>query len=100
MLKADEIEKIVSELIELKKTKSRLEIDLLPEYATFRETQKMFYNVILSGDMDTGIFNQMMAMKRKIEQGEDQYSVDVRFGKFMAEKYIDPLISKIPSKQD
>jgi hypothetical protein len=49
--------------------------------------------------MDLGIFNQMMAMKRRVEGGEDQYSVDVRFGKFMAEKYIDPLVSS-PRKQD
>ena len=99
MLKADEIEKIVSELMELKKTKSREEIDAMPEYTTFRESQKMFYNVILSGDMDIGIFKQMMAMKRRVEGGEDKYSVDVRFGTFMAEKYIDPLISS-SSKQD
>ena len=99
MLKADEIEKIVNELIELKKTKTRLEIDNLPEYSTFRESQKMFYNVVLSEEMDLGIFKNMMAMKRRIEGGEDQYSVDVRFGKFMAEKYIDPLISS-GRKQD
>lgn len=99
MLEADEIEKIVNELMELKKTKSREEIDSLPEYTAFRESQRMFYNVILSGDMDLGIFKQMMAMKRRIEGGEDQYSVDVRFGQFMAEKYIDPLV-KSPGKQD
>jgi hypothetical protein len=99
MLTADEIEKIVSELIELKKTKTRLEIDLIPEYSTFRESQKIFYNVVLSDEMDLGIFRQMMAMKRRVEGGEDQYSVDVRFGKFMAEKYIDPLV-KSPGKQD
>jgi hypothetical protein len=99
MIKAEEIEKIVNELLELKKTKTRLEIDLLPEYSTFRESQKMFYNVVLSEEMDLGIFNQMMAMKRRVEGGEDQYSVDVRFGKFMAEKYIDPLVSS-PRKQD
>jgi len=99
-MKAYEIEKIVDELMELKKTKSREEIDLLPEYTDFRDSQKMFYNVILSGDMDSAIFKQMMAMKRRIEGGEDQYSVDVRFGKFMAEKYVDPLVSKLPPKQD
>ena len=100
MIKADEIEKIVGELLELKKTKTRLEIDLLPEYSTFRESQRMFYNVVLSEEMDLGIFNQMMAMKRRVEGGEDQYSVDVRFGKYMAEKYIDPLVSSPGSKKN
>jgi hypothetical protein len=36
----------------------------------------------------------MMKRKREIEAGKDQYSVDVKFGKFMAEKYIDPVIKK------
>ena len=93
-MKADEIEKIVNELMELKKTKTREEINSLPEYSTFRESQKMFYNVVLSEEMDLGIFNQMMAMKRRVEGGEDQYSVDVRFGTYMKEQYIDPVVKK------
>ena len=43
--------------------------------------------------MDISIFKQMMKMKRKLENGEEQYSVDVKFGKFMAENYIDPVVN-------
>lgn len=93
-MKADEIEAVVAKLLELKKTKSRSEIDLLTEFDEFRVSQKMFYQVILSEEMDLTIFNQMMAMKRRLEGGEEQYSVDVRFGQFMAEKYIDPVIKR------
>jgi len=93
-MKADEIEAVVAKLLELKKTKSRSEIDLLVEFDEFRVSQKMFYQVILSEEMDLTIFNQMMAMKRRLEGGEEQYSVDVRFGQFMAEKYIDPVIKQ------
>ena len=99
-MKADEIESIVNKLLDLKKTKSFDEINELPEFNDFRNSQKMLYQTVLSTDMDIGIFNQMMTMKRRIEGGEDSYSVDVRFGQFMAEKYIDPLVSKLPSKQD
>ena len=45
--------------------------------------------------VDFNIFKEMMKMKRRLESGEEQYSVDVRFGKFMAEKYIDPLTHKM-----
>ena len=37
-----------------------------------------------------------MQMKRKLEDGATQYEVDVKFGKFMAEKYVDPLVAKKP----
>ena len=99
-MKADEIEAIVDQLIELKKTKERSEIDLLPEFDEFRKTQRMFYQVVLSEEMDTTIFKQMMAMKRKIEGGEDQYSVDVKFGQFMADKYLTPVVSKLPENKN
>jgi len=44
------------------------------------------------------IYRQMMKMKRKLESGEDQYSVDVKFGKYMAEKFVDPVVKNIPKK--
>ena len=34
----------------------------------------------------------MMSLKRKIDDGGDSYEADVKFGKYMAEKYIDPVI--------
>ena len=95
-MKADQIEALVDKLLELKKTTPKSEIDLLPEFDEFRTSQRMFYQVILSDDMDLTIFKQMMEMKRRIEEGEDQYSADVKFGQFMADKYLTPVVSKLP----
>jgi hypothetical protein len=41
------------------------------------------------------IFKEMMKMKRRLESGEDQYSVDVKFGQFMADKYLKPIVEKL-----
>ena len=95
-MKADIIEKYVYSLLEYKKTKPRSEINDIPDFDEFKTTNKLLYETVLSDDFDIGIFKQMMAMKRKIEDGKDQYSVDVKFGKFMAEKYLDPIVSKLP----
>jgi hypothetical protein len=54
----------------------------------------MFYETILNGQFEPEIFKEMMKMKRKLEKGEDQYSVDVKFGQFMADKYIAPALKK------
>jgi hypothetical protein len=93
-MNADKIEEIVNELLELKKTKTREEINELEKFSDFKSKNKVFYEVILSSDMDISIFREMMRMKRRLEAGEDQYSVDVKFGEFMAGKYIDPVIKK------
>ena len=90
-MKADEIEAVVQRLMLLKNEFSVLDIDKMPEFDDFKKENKLFYDTILSDDMDILIFKQMMKMKRKLENGEEQYSVDVKFGKFMAEKYIDPV---------
>jgi hypothetical protein len=37
---------------------------------------------------------EMMKRKRELESGKDQYSVDVKFGQYMADKYINPVINK------
>ncbi len=97
-MKASEVEKYVYSLIEYKKTKSKSEIDSLLEFDSFRTNNRLLYETALSDDFEEPIFKQMMAMKRKIEGGDDQYSVDVKFGKFMAEKYLDPIVSKLPPK--
>ena len=94
-MNADQIEEIVGKLMELKKTKTVAEIDQISEFNEFRTSQKMLYHTVLSDDMDLSIFRQMMAMKRRIEGGDDRYSVDVRFGQFMADKYIEPVVSKL-----
>ena len=57
----------------------------------------MLYEMTLSDEMDLNIFKQMMSMKRKIEFGEDQYSVDVKVGQMMAEKYLDPIVKNLPT---
>ena len=89
---ASEIEEIFASLNLLKLSKTKDEIDLLPEFTQFRTEQRVFYETILKEDMDPAIFKQMMKMKRKLEQGEDSYGVDVKFGKYMAEKFIDPIV--------
>ena len=91
-MNADEIERIVSELNFLKDSLSREELD--NKFLDFRTKNRMLYETILSGQFEPEIFKEMMKMKRKLEKGEDQYSVDVKFGQYMADKYIDPVIKK------
>ena len=93
-MKADQIETIVSQLLELKKTHTISQIDLIDEFKEFRENNKIFYQVILSDDMNMEIFKKMMKCKRELENGKDQYSVDVKFGQYMADTYIEPVIKK------
>lgn len=85
-MKADEIEAIVAQLLQERSKKDRVVLD--EEFKEFRLSNKMFYETILNGEFNEEIFKQMMAMKRRLEKGEDPYQVDVRFGQFMADKYI------------
>jgi|LakMenEpi03Aug12_release.lakeMendotaPanAssembly.Ray.scaffolds.fasta_scaffold1239970_2 hypothetical protein len=94
---ASEIERIVNSLIKLKETKSKEFIDNLEEYLEFRTNNKLLYETVLSNDMDMSIFKKMMSMKKKLEDGDDQYSVDVKFGQYMADKYLDPIVKKLPN---
>jgi hypothetical protein len=92
---ADEIETFVKELSELKGKITIEEINSMEKFNDFKSQNRIFYEMILSKDgVDNTIFKEMMKMKRRLEKGEDQYSVDVRFGNFMANKYIDPVINK------
>jgi len=96
---ADEIEKIVEELTILKQSCTHDEINANPEYDSFREQNRIFYDMILSSEgINQPIFKEMMKMKRRLEAGEDQYSVDVRFGQFMANRYIDPVMKNKPKE--
>jgi hypothetical protein len=97
---AVEIEEVVNKLLYLKKHMHVSEINELEEFKQFKEENKLFYEMILSDNMDMGIYRQMMKMKRKLESGEDQYSVDVKFGKYMAEKFVDPVVKNIPVKKE
>ena len=96
---ANEIEKVVNQLFELSKELTRTEIDLLPEFDEFKTQNKLFYEVIFSPDFNLPIFKEMMKMKRRLEDGEDQYSVDTRFGKFMSDIYLEPVVSKLKENQ-
>jgi hypothetical protein len=83
--------------MELKKTKQKSEIDSMDSFTSFKTKNRMLYEMALSDDMDINIFKQLMSMKRKLEGGEDQYSVDVKVGQMMAEKYLDPVLDKLPT---
>ncbi len=89
---ADEIERIVESLLELKQTLSREQLDEV--FLDFRTQNRVFYETILNGEFQPEIFKEMMKRKRELESGKSQYAVDVKFGQFMAEKYLDPVIKK------
>jgi len=91
---ADEIEAFVKELSELKLTTNVDEINEMEKFNEFKNQNKLFYEMILSKEgLDTVIFKEMMKMKRRLESGEQQYDVDVRFGQFMANRFIDPVMA-------
>jgi hypothetical protein len=91
-MNANEIEQIVNELLKVKDKLTREELDTT--YFEFRTRNQLFYETILNGSFEPVVFKEMMKRKRELESGRDQYSVDVKFGKFMAERYIDPVINK------
>jgi hypothetical protein len=92
---ADEIEAIVKKLTQLKETHTTEQVNELQEFLPFRTQNRMLYEMVLSEEgINEKIFKEMMKMKRRLEGGEDQYSVDVRFGQYMAKEYIDPVIKK------
>ena len=94
-MRTSEIEEVVNALLKLKaEGKSKDFIDSLSDFSKFRTTNKIFYDTIIDGDFNPEIFKKMMSLKRKIDDGGDSYEADVKFGKFMAEKYIDPVIKK------
>ena len=93
-MNAEQIEETVSKLLELVNTHPKEYIDSLNEFSFFKKNNQTFYDLILNKQHDPVIFKEMMKMKRRLESGEDQYSVDVKFGTYMSEKFIDPVIKK------
>ena len=91
---ATQIEEIVKKIIVHKKNGE--DINTMEEFYDFKTANQMFYELIIADDniLVNPIFKQMMKMKRQLESGEDQYSVDVKFGQYMADKFIDPVIKK------
>ena len=97
---ADQIEDFVNRLIFFKKKLTVERINELTEFDEFKTQNKIFYDLIISDvPFDMVIFKQMMKMKRKLEGGEEQFSVDVKFGEFMAEKYLKPIVDQKEQKQ-
>lgn len=99
MFTADQIEEIVNKITDLKKNTPKEEIDKMSDFDEFKKENRMLYETLFSEEMNFDIFKQMMKMKRKLEAGEDPYSVDVKFGQYMAEQYIDPITKKL-NKQE
>jgi hypothetical protein len=94
-MNADEIESTVNRLLQLRNQGVSIsDIEKMDAFDTFKTKNRLFFETIVSGSHDPHIFKKMMTMKRKLESGSTQYEVDVKFGKFMAEKYIDPVIKK------
>jgi hypothetical protein len=92
---ADQIEDYVKQLTELKSTHSIEELNAMTQFDEFRLQNRIFYEMIISSEgVNQVVFREMMKMKRRLEAGEDQYSVDVKFGRFMAGKYVDPVVNK------
>ena len=92
---ADEVESIIKKLTQLKETHTMEQVNELEEFLPFRTQNRMLYEMVFSKEgVNDMVFKEMMKMKRRLEAGEDQYSVDVRFGQFMAKEYIDPVIKK------
>ena len=93
-MNADQIEEIVMDILDAKKTRSIESIKEDPKYNTFKTILEPLYTMVLSDEMNVSIFKEMMNCKRKLEKGDDPYSVDVRFGQFMAEQYVYPVVGK------
>ena len=92
---ADQIEEIILRLSKLKEEFTVEEINKMEEFSDFKTKNRVFYETVLTGNMEVPIFKEMMKMKRRLESGEDQYSVDVRFGKYMGSIYLDPIAKKL-----
>ena len=95
-MSADDIEKTVTDLMDLKEKVSKIELD--SQFLEFRTNNRMFYETILNGEFNPIIFKEMMKRKRELESGKDQYSVDVKFGQYMSDKFIAPVLSKAEKK--
>jgi hypothetical protein len=90
-MKSFEIEAVVSKILTIGDS-NLIENSNDPDIVNFRTNNKTFYETIVAGEFDPIIFKKMMQMKRRLENGEDQYSVDIKFGEFMKEIYIDPIL--------
>jgi len=96
MFSADQLQHDVYTLVNARKHHTVSEIENSPEFDNFRKDNKMIYDMIVKeNDFNEEIFKELIRMKRRLEAGEDQYSVDVRFGQFMADRYLAPIKEKL-----
>lgn len=96
MFTADQLQRDVYELVNARKDRTESEIDSDPRFDEFRKDNKMMYDMIVKeNDFNEEIFKELISMKKLLESGEDQYSVDVRFGQFMADRYLTPIKEKL-----
>jgi len=95
MFTADQLERDVYRLLNAIKHQTISQIENSPDFDKFRKDNKIMYDMIIDNDFNEEIFKEMLRMKRRLEAGEDQYSVDVRFGQFMADRYLTPVKEKL-----
>ena len=68
-------------------------------YTEFKNKSKILYDMVIDpASFNQEIFDKFVGYLKRVEKGEDPYGVDVEVGKFMAKKYIDPIVSKLPPK--
>jgi hypothetical protein len=90
---------------ELKKTVDSIRSDIKTgtfnpdNYTEFKEKSKILYEMTVNEQsFNQEIFDKFIGYLKRIENGEDPYGVDVEVGKFMATKYIDPVVDKLNNK--
>jgi len=96
-MKADEIKSTVDEIRKLRKEKPKMSEDAFKtKYETLFKENPALFKMAVSDEFDTRIFNKLIELRKKIEDNScTQYDMDVEFGKFMAGKFIDPVIKPI-----
>ena len=90
-MKAEQIEQVVNEILISLKSGIFNESNFLD----FKNYHQTLYEMVISEEFDITIFKKMMYMKKQLENGESKDSLDIKVGKFMAEKYVDPLVEKL-----
>jgi hypothetical protein len=66
-------------------------------YTEFKAKSKILYDMVINPEsFNQEIFDKFMGYLKRLENGEDPYGVDIEVGKFMAKKYVDPVVSKLP----
>jgi hypothetical protein len=71
------------------------------DYISLKNFNKSLYELAIDKDnFDQEIFDNMVYFLSLRETGADAYETDVKVGKFMAARYIDPVVKNIPPKKN